>query len=54
MVEDDQGNMISLMAYDFSKPNSKSFVKISNFIWDCERQWKKTRKNKKHTQSSEL
>ena len=26
------------MAYDFSQKNARSFVKISNWIWDCERE----------------
>jgi hypothetical protein len=30
--------MVSLMAYDLSRPKAKSFVKISNWIWDCERE----------------
>jgi hypothetical protein len=29
---------MALMAYDFSQKNARSFVKISNWIWDCERE----------------
>ena len=41
IVEDAEGKMLSLLAYDFSQKNARSFVKISNWIWDCERSWKK-------------
>ena len=37
-MEDENGKMVSLMAYDLSRPKAKSFVKISNWIWDCERE----------------
>jgi hypothetical protein len=42
VVEDECGRLISLMSYDLSQKNAKSFVKISNWMWDGERSWKKT------------
>jgi len=48
LVEDRKGNLMALMAYDFSK--GKTYSKLSNFIWDCEKEWKRERKKEREAQ----
>jgi hypothetical protein len=44
-VEDPaSGVLLAMMSHDFTKPNAKSFNKLSNFVWDAEREFKKMKK----------
>jgi thiol-disulfide isomerase/thioredoxin len=54
LVEDPgSGQLLAMMAHDFSKKNAKSFAKLSNFVWDAEREFKRMQKRYKEKLAAE-
>ncbi|KAJ1486354.1 thioredoxin-like protein [Baffinella frigidus] len=44
MEDPASGMLLAMTAHDFTRPNAKSFNKLSNFVWDAEREFKKIKK----------